>query len=233
MTVMSLGIKDLDKSLGGGFPYPCLASIEGDFGSGKTALTQQIVFSALKSGFRVCVVSSETTAKEYLGMMKSIKIDPFPYYVRSKLDVFALHVEGGKWNQFLSSLFFKVMTNFLEMNKKRYDFIVIDSLSMLASDTPPHVFLTFITRMKNLVSIGKTIILTFHPNFLPENSSMKLKASSDVYFRISNAKVAGVQVKVLKIVKLWGTTGDRKESVSLEINPHLGLRVLPLGGVKV
>ena len=118
MTVMSLGIKDLDKSLGGGFPYPCLASIEGDFGSGKTALTQQIVFSALKSGFRVCVVTSETTAKEYLGMMKSIKIDPFPYYVRAKLDVFALHVEGGKWNQFLSSLFFKVMTSFLEMNKK-------------------------------------------------------------------------------------------------------------------
>jgi archaellum biogenesis ATPase FlaH len=62
---------------------------------------------------------------------------------------------------------------------------------------------------------------------------MKLKASSDVYLTISNAKVAGVQVKVLKIVKLWGTTGDRKPSVSLEINPHMGLRVLPLGGVKV
>jgi archaellum biogenesis ATPase FlaH len=62
---------------------------------------------------------------------------------------------------------------------------------------------------------------------------MKLKASSDVYLRISNAKVAGVQVKVLKIVKLWGTTGDRKEAVSLEVNPHLGLRVLPLGGVKM
>jgi archaellum biogenesis ATPase FlaH len=54
-----------------------------------------------------------------------------------------------------------------------------------------------------------------------------------VYLTISNAKVAGVQVKVLKIVKLWGTSGDRKPSVSLEVNPHLGLRVLPLGGVKV
>jgi archaellum biogenesis ATPase FlaH len=54
-----------------------------------------------------------------------------------------------------------------------------------------------------------------------------------VYLRISNAKVAGVQVKILKIVKLWGTTGDRKEAVSLEVNPHLGLRVLPLGGVKM
>jgi flagellar protein FlaH len=233
MNTLSLGIKDLDKSLGGGFPYPCLASIEGDFGSGKTAVTQQIVYSALKSGFRVCVITSETTAKEYLAMMQSIKIDSYAYYVNAKLDIFALHVVGGKWSEFLSSLFFKVTRNFLEMYKKKYDFIIIDSLSVLSADTPPHVFLTFITRMKNLVAIGKTIVLTFHPNFLPEASSMKLKASSDVYLRISNAKVAGVQVKVLKIVKLWGTSGDRKESVSLEVNPHLGLRVLPLGGVKV
>ncbi len=233
MKIISLGIKDLDKSLGGGFPIPCLASIEGDFGSGKTALTQQIVQSALKSGLRVCVITSETTVKEYLAMMKSIKLDAYQYFINGRIDLYALHVEGGRWNQFLSSLFFKVTRNFLEMHKNKYDVIVIDSLSILAVDTPPHVFLTFITRMKNLVSIGKTLILTFHPNFLPENSSMKLKASSDVYLRISNAKVAGVEVKVLKIVKLWGTSGDRKASVSLEVNPHLGLRVLPLGGVKV
>jgi flagellar protein FlaH len=233
MKILSLGIKDLDKSIGGGFPYPSLASIEGDFGSGKTALTQQIVYSALKAGLRVCVITSETTVKEYLAMMKSIKLDPYRYYINSKMDMYALHVEGGKWSKFLSSLFFKVTRNFLEVYKDRYDLIVIDSLSVLAVDTPPHVFLTFITRMKNLVSDGKTIILTYHPNFLPENSVMKLKASSDVYLTISNAKVAGVQVKVLKIVKLWGTTGDRKSSVSLEINPHMGLRVLPLGGVKV
>jgi flagellar protein FlaH len=165
--------------------------------------------------------------------MKSIKLDPYQYYINAKMDMYALHVEGGNWSQFLSSLFFKVTRNFLEMYKDRYDFIVIDSLSILAVDTPPHVFLTFITRMKNLVSEGKTIILTYHPNFLPENSVMKLKASSDVYLTISNGKVAGVQVKILKIVKLWGTSGDRKPSVSLEVNPHLGLRVLPLGGVKV
>lgn len=233
MNIMSLGIKDLDKAIGGGFPIPCLTSIEGDFGSGKTAVTQQIVFSALKKGLRVCVISSETTVKEYLVMMKSIKLDAYQYYINGKMDLYALHVEGGRWNQFLSSLFFKVTRNFMEMFKDKYDMFAIDSLSILAADTPPHVFLTFVTGMKNLVAGGKTIVLTFHPNFLPENSSMKLKASSDVYLRISNAKVAGVQVKVLKIVKLWGTTGDRKESVSLEVNPHLGLRVLPLGGVKI
>jgi len=87
--------------------------------------------------------------------------------------------------------------------------------------------------MKNLVSDGKTIILTFHPNFLPENIIMKLKASSDVYLVLSNTKMAGVSIKMLKVVKLWGTIGERKDTISLEINPYVGLRVLPLGGVKI
>jgi len=233
MKLISLGIRDLDESLGGGIPHPSLASIEGEYGAGKTALTQQIVYSMLKSGLRVYVVTSETTVKEYLAMMKSIKLDAYPYYLSRRMDIYPLHVEGGKWSRFLSSLFFKVTRSFLELNKDRYDAVVIDSISVLTADTPPHEFLTFITRMKNLVSDGKTIILTFHPRFLPENSVMKLKASSDVYLVISNAKVAGVSVKVLNIVKLWGTSGERKGSVTLEINPHLGLRVLPLGGVKV
>ncbi|MCS7120358.1 MAG: ATPase domain-containing protein [Nitrososphaerota archaeon] len=231
--LIQLGIPDLDACLGGGFPHPCLASIEGDYGSGKTALTQQIVLAMLKAGLNVCVVTSETTVREYLNMMYSIKLDAYPYYLSRKLDIYPLHVEGGRWSQFLSSLFCRVTRGFLELRKERYDAVAIDSLSVLTVDTPPHEFLTFITRMKNLVADGKTIVLTFHPNFLPEKSVMKLKASSDVYLIISNAKVAGMPVKILKVVKLWGTSGERKGSVTLEINPHLGLRVLPLGDVRI
>jgi len=233
LSFISLQIKDLDDSLGGGFPHPSLASIEGDYGAGKTAFSQHIVHSMLKAGLNVCVITSETNVKGYLEKMKSIKLDPVSYYIGRQLEIYPLHVEGGKWSSFLSSLFLKVTRCFLEIYKNRYDAVVIDSLSVLATETPSYEFLTFITRMKNLVSDGKTIILTFHPNFLPENIIMKLKAASDVYFVLSNTKMAGLSIKMLKIVKLWGTSGERKDTVSLEINPHVGLRVLPLGGVKI
>lgn len=233
MKLISLQIKDLDDSLGGGFPHPSLASIEGDYGTGKTALTQHIVYSMLKAGLTACVITSEATVKEYLEKMKSIKLDPLPYYVSGRLVIYPLHVEGGRWSKFLSSLFFKVTRCFLELYKRRFDVVVIDSLSVLAMETPSYEFLTFITRMKNLVSDGKTIILTFHPKFLQENIIMKLKASSDVYLVLKNAEMAGVSIKLLKVVKLWGTIGERKDSISLEINPFMGLRVLPLGGVRI
>lgn len=233
MKVISLGITDLDRCLGGGFPHPSLASIEGEFGAGKTVLTQKIAHSMLKDGLKVYVITTETASIEYIRMMESINMDASLHYATGDLRIFPLHVEGGKWTMFLASLFFKVAENFLSAKKDKYDAAIIDSLSVLAVNTPPHIFLTFITRMKNLVTDGKTIILTFHPNFLPEETVMKLKASSDVYLLISNGRIAGMDVKVLRVIKLWGTSGERKSTITLEVNPHLGLRVLPLGGIKI
>lgn len=233
MKIVSLGVSELDRDLGGGVPYPSLISIEGEYGSGKTILVQQVVHGMLETGLRVCVVSSEATVKEYLSMMESVKLDVYRHYLSGQLTVYPLHVEGGRWSELLSSFFLRVIANFLELKEKRYDVVIIDSLSVLTVGTPPHEFLTFITRMKNLVSGGKTVVITFHPEFLSESSIMKLRASSEVYLVLKNTSISGIDVKLLRIIKLWGVSGDRKSSITLEINPHIGLRVMPLSGVKV
>jgi len=231
--VLSLGIKELDDSLGGGIPHPSLVSIEGGHGAGKTVLTQQIVYSALREGLRVYVVTTEARVREYLSMMNSIRLDAYDHFIRGKLKIYPLHVGDGKWSERMVSLFLKVAEVFLERYKDRYDVTAIDSLSMLTTETPPNDFLTFITRAKNLVSDGKTVILTFHPNFVSDDLMMELKASSDTYLVIRDVKISGMNVKALDIVKLWRSTGERRGSVTLEVNPRLGLRVVPLGGVKI
>lgn len=233
MKVVCLGISELDRDLGGGIPTSSLISIEGDYGSGKTVLVQQIIYAMLKNGLKVCLVSSEATVKEYLSMMESVKLDTSSYYLSGQFNIYPLHVEGGRWSEFLSSFFLRVTSNFLELKKKTYDVVIVDSLSVLTVETPPYEFLTFITRLKNLVSDGKTVIITFHPEFLSEDSIMKLRASSDVYFILKNASISGIDVKVLRIVKLWGVSGERKSAITLEINPQIGLRVMPLSGVKL
>ncbi|MBT0159447.1 flagellar accessory protein FlaH [Candidatus Bathyarchaeota archaeon A05DMB-2] len=233
MKVVCLGISELDRDLGGGIPTPSLISIEGDYGSGKTVLVQQVIYAMLKNGLKVCLVSSEATVKEYLSMMESVKLDTSSYYLSGQFSIYPLHVEGGRWSEFLSSFFLRVTSNFLELKKKTYDVVIVDSLSVLTVETPPYEFLTFITRLKNLVSDGKTVIITFHPEFLSEDSIMKLRASSDVYFILKNASISGIDVKILRIVKLWGVSGERKSAITLEINPQIGLRVMPLSGVKL
>jgi flagellar protein FlaH len=226
MVLLSLGISELDRDLGGGISIPSLIAIEGEYGSGKTIFAQQIVHAAIAEGSRVLVVSSESMVKEYLSKMESVRLGEYDAYLSGQLNIYPLHVD-------LSSLFLKVTSTFLEKKEENYDLFVIDSLSALTVRTPPHEFLTFITRIKNLVSDGKTVVITFHPEFLSEETIMKLRATSDAYLVLKNASVAGMDVKVLRVIKLWGGHGDRKSAVTLEVNPQLGLRVMPLGGVKV
>lgn len=233
MKIISLGIAELDRDLGGGLPHPSLISIEGEYGSGKTIFVQQIAKSMLNIGLRVYIISSEATVREYLSMMRSVRLDADNYYLSGQLNIYPLHIEGGRWNDFLSSFFLKVTANFLELKKKFYDAVIIDSLSVLTVNTPPSEFLTFITRIKNLVSDEKTVVTTFHPEFLSEENIMKLRASSDVYLVLKNASISGLDVKVLRVVKLWGVSGERKSAITLEINPQIGLRVMPLSGVKI
>lgn len=233
MNVVRLGIPELDRDLGGGVPTPSLILVEGDHGSGKTVFVQQIAHAMLKNKSRVYVVSSEAMAKEYLSMMESIRLDPYSYYLYGHLKIYPLHIEGGRWSKAMSSFFLMVTANFLELKKQNYDVVIIDSLSVLTLDTPLYEFLTFITRVKNLVADGKTVILTIHPEFMSVESIMKLRANSDAYFVMENACISGIDVKLLRTVKLWGVSGERKSSITLAINPQIGLRVMPLSGVKL
>ncbi len=233
MNVVCLGIPELDRDLGGGIPTPSLILVEGGHGSGKTIFVQQIVHAMLKNKSRVYVVSSEAMAKEYLSMMESVRLDSYMYYLYGLLKIYPLHVEGGRWSKSMSTFLLMITANFLELKKHNYDIVIIDSLSVLTMDTPLYEFLTFITRIKNLVSEGKTVVITFHPEFLPEESIMKLRANSDAYFVLENGCISGIDVKLLRIVKLWGVSGERKSSITLAISPQLGLRVMPLSGVKL
>ncbi len=233
MNVVRLGIPELDRDLGGGIPTPSLILIEGGHGSGKTVFVQQIVHAMLKNNSKVYVVSSEAMAKEYLSMMESVRLDPYSYYLYGYLKIFPLHGGGGTWSKCMSPLFLRVTANFLELKKQNYDVVVIDSLSVLTMDTPLYEFLTFITHIKNLVSDGKTVVITFHPEFLSEESIMKLIANADAYFVLANGCISGIDVKLLRIVKLWGVSGERKSSITLAISPQIGLRVMPLSGVKL
>jgi flagellar protein FlaH len=233
MSVVCLGIPELDKGIGGGIPTPSLILIEGGHGSGKTVFAQQIASAMLKNSSRVYVISSEAMTKEYLTKMESVRLDPYTYYLYGYLKVYPLNIEGGTWSKNMSSHFLKVTADFLESKKENYDAVVIDSLSVLTIDTPLYEFLSFITRTKNLISDGKTVIITIHPDSLSKEFVMKLRANSDAYFVLENAIIAGMDVKLLHTVKLWGVTGERKSSITLAINSQTGLRVMPLSGVRL
>ncbi|MEM4034162.1 MAG: ATPase domain-containing protein, partial [Sulfolobales archaeon] len=58
LKIIPLGIKEMDEVLGGGIPHPTLITVEGGHGTGKTSLTQQIIYSALREGLKAYVITT-------------------------------------------------------------------------------------------------------------------------------------------------------------------------------
>lgn len=232
LRIIPLGVKGIDEVLGGGFPHPTLVSIEGDHGTGKSAIAQQMIYAALREGLRAYVITTETRVKEYLSMMSSMRLNPYEYFLRGRLKIYPLHVKSGEWSCSSLLLFMNLVRKFLETRIKDYDVAAIDNLTILASKASYSEFLSFVTKIKNIVSENKTIILTFHHNFASEDLVRELRASSDVYIVLKNVSVAGMSVKSLEIIKIWGA-GSKKKSVLFEVDPNMGLRVVPIAGVKI
>jgi len=231
--LIPLPTPELNKALGGGIPTPSLISIEGEHGSGKTVISQYMLYSILKNGLNSIAITTETTTKEYVKMMRTIKLDVTKEFLTGKLRVYSLHIKEGAWSKHLAPYFLQTLVNFLENKNSKIKCILIDDLSSLSLNIENTQILTFITRTRNLITKGKTVILTFHPNFIDPEITRVVKASSDVYLTLENKNIGGLQIKILKIVKLWGSSGERMPTINLEINPNMGLRVLPIGEVTI
>jgi flagellar protein FlaH len=97
----------------------------------------------------------------------------------------------------------------------------------MASYVEERALLDFIRNLRQLQDKGKTVILTVHPPTFDESLLTQVRSMVDVYFRIRAVSIGGRRLKSLERIKnTGGFVGS--EVVSFDIDPALGLRVVPL-----
>ncbi|MDE1770334.1 MAG: flagellar accessory protein FlaH [Thaumarchaeota archaeon] len=219
--------EEVDRQLGGGIPTPCLMMIEGEHGTGKSALAAQFIHGMLRSKMKVLCVT-ENTIKDYIEKMKTITFNFTTPFLQNKLSILPLHVYGAVWSQKQSSFLLPVIGRYISSNSKNFDCVVIDSISLLTMYSDADHILDFITRCKHLISTGMTVILTMHKGSVPEDISMRLKSACDVYLSLSTANIGGRTVKVMNIIKLIGSTEAAESSFAFEIDNNFGIKIVPI-----
>jgi len=74
----SLGLDDhdrLNKELGGGIPPGSIVLVEGDYGAGKSAMSQRFTYGLCEEGTMVTTLSTELTVGSFLEQMHSLAYD--------------------------------------------------------------------------------------------------------------------------------------------------------------
>ncbi|MFA4640720.1 ATPase domain-containing protein [Pyrococcus kukulkanii] len=213
---------ELHRRLGGGIPAGTIMLIEGDRGTGKSILSQRLLYGFLMNGYTASYISSQYTTVEYVKQMMSISYDVIPFLIRKKLVFVSLYplLSGvSEERKFLSRLLG-------EPRLWEQDIIFIDSFSsVLSREQEVRSVRNFLMYIKRLSSLGKVIVLTANPEELPRDILFLLEEASTLLMRL-NVRVFGGDLKnSATIVKYNNAKGVFQKIIPFRVEPKVGLVV--------
>jgi len=229
--ILSTGNSELDKKIADGLPLESLTLIEGENDTGKSVLTQQITWGALKQGHSVDLFTTENTSKSFLKQMESMSLDISEYFAWGYLKIFPLHVVGFEWKK-------EEMTGILahlikHIQQSKADVVIIDSLTLFTEYAETDAILTFFTNCKSLIDSGKTILVTLHTYAFEEDTLVRIRSICDAHLNMKKALVGTKYVMVMEVIKVRGARKTTGNLVSFEVHPGYGMKIIPMSFAKV
>ncbi len=226
--IVPTGNEEFDIKIGGGLPHPSLLVIEGGHGSGKTSLSLLFLQGALKAGFKAVVFTSESKPTSYVRKASSSGFPEIPsYYLNGSLRVYPIQYPGPLVKEVADYLTLRLLNAFKTLSQG-YDFFVLDSISYLGSVASASILNELIVELRRLTTNNRSIIVTVHPDVLPSEVSVKLAETADGYLKTSAAVIGGRRLKVLSIVKLRGAPPGIESTITFDVDPAFGIKIVPI-----
>jgi flagellar protein FlaH len=213
---------ELDSKLGGGLPLGALTLVEGSSGSGKSVLSQQILWGALQDGFNATLFTSENSVSSLMTQMQKLNLEVLDHLLLRKLRVYPMA---------LSRLGAQAPTVLLNAIREQHDrsLIVVDSLtSAVIHSTENAAILTFFEQCQRICADHKTILVTLHAQGVSEDLLNPLRSMCDADLRLRVEQDGQRMVKTLEVSKVRGADSVTGAVVGFEVEPGWGMRVIPI-----
>jgi archaeal flagellar protein FlaH len=226
-TLISMGVMDIDKKMGGGLPLGTIVLVEGDPESGKSVVVQQLTYGALTQSLSVSVFLAESTTREFLDQMGSLGMDSTDYFLVRRLSLYPVNL---RVDQEKAEAMTRRLIKYMESAKS--DVIVVDSITPLIFQFDARYVLSFLATCKDLANMGRTIMVSLHSYAI--NESLRLRASSivDAHLRLRIEEMGKQVVRTLEVAKIRGAVKTIGNSISFTVEPDIGLKSIPISKTK-
>lgn len=224
--VISSGHPEIDRKLGGGIPAGSLTLIEGQSDAGKSVLSQQMIWGSLAQGHRVILISTENTFRSFNNQMRSLGLGIEDYLILGHVKVYAVEsARAERRSTFETAL--EVMDKL-----PGYDVVVVDSLTPVIVHNDLESVLRYFDQCKKRCDKGKTILNIAHSYAFAEDLLIRLRSVCDAHFRLHIEELGDKLVKVLDVAKVRGADQQTGNSLSFDVVPGMGMRIMPLSKAK-
>jgi len=227
--VVSSGSAEIDKKMGGGIPEGSLILIEGSSNAGKSVVTQQLINGALNTGFRCALYTTENTPRSLFRQMASLNLDVTDFFLLGAFNTYS--VPAAMTPEAADFAFGKLHDHIAEL-QGHFDCIFIDSMTSFVSQVPESHTLSFLTGAKEFVDQNMTIFFTLHSHAFEEAMFMRIRSLCDAHLRLRTEEVRDQLIKVLEVAKVRGAEKTTGNIITFDVEPALGMRIIPMSSAK-
>jgi flagellar protein FlaH len=224
--IICTGQPEIDKKLGGGIPIGSLTLIEGQSDAGKSVLAQQMMWGALSSGHRIILFTAENTVKSMHSQMESLGLSIIDALLLGWIKIFTMEPSKMKRADTFSNIIAGILAY------PTYQLVFVDSLTPVIAHTPTEAVIDYFEECKKLCDNGKTIINTAHTYAFDEQVLIRIRSVCDAHFRLRIEEVGDKLVKVLEVAKVRGADKSTGNIMSFDVDPGIGMRIMPIGRAK-
>ncbi len=222
-TVISTGNREIDDKMGGGVPLGSLTLIEGDSHSGKSVLAQQMTWGSLADDFHLAFFTTENTVKSLVRQMRSLNIDILNYLLLRKMRLYPMEFARAR-----GDVLVPLLEAIIKEGHSGRKMIFIDALTPCITNSQQETVLTFFERCKRLCSDGMTILMIIHSHAISQDFLVRITSLCDAHLRMRTEQVGNKLVKTMEVAKVRGASKNTGNIVSFEIEPGLGMRIIPI-----
>ncbi len=225
----SIGLKErdrLDKELGGGFPPGSIVLIEGDYGAGKSAMSQRFSYGLCEEGHSVTLLSTELTVGSFLEQMHSLEYGMVNHILDE--NILFLHADIGESKSSFTDPDgdderMDLLKRLMEAEVMwESDVVIIDTFDAILRNDPTfealvrqneerQAALEIISFFRDVISDGKVIVLTVDPTTLDEEALGPFRSIADVFLELEMVEVGNDvrrQISVLRFAGMGEQVGD-------------------------
>jgi len=236
----SLGLDDrdrLNKELGGGIPPGSIVLVEGDYGAGKSAMSQRFSYGLCETGQTVTMLSTELTVGSFLDQMHSLDYGMVEHILDENL--LFLHADIGDSNTFRGGddenermdLLKRLMDAEVMWDT---DVIIIDTFDAILRNDPKfealvrqneerQAALEIISFFRDVIAEGKVIMLTVDPSTLDEDAIGPFRAIADVFIELEMIEVGNDVRRQISVKRFAGMGEQVGDTIGYSVRSGTGI----------